>query len=1254
MKKSFLKFIIIIIFIFSLSSVEFSKTSYITKVLNSKYYSSLPVEVKDYIVEYYNSTGKVLATEDTKKGNEPYINPDYIYYISNPSTTSLEPPILNVDINYPSVGSSEQLPSSYLSPYMTSPKNQKSTDNCWDFALTSVLESKLLQEGYYNNSVEELDLSEGQITYISSDPIQAIDIGYNPFYHEYALHQLNKGGNEYRYAYTVMGGISPMLESDWNYDIEYNNPLPPSLIWNLDNKIPYKVEKMTFYTDNNENHDELINIIKSKIYHDGGVAVDINVEGKYSLDYVENGLWYWIVYRDEKGLDGTNHEISLVGWDDNYSKNLCISDEGRVSNTIIDGDTETCSSGTFTSIHGAYLIKNSWGQFSGRGYLAYDTVKSRFVTIDSVYEKDWDNVYYYNNIDSQLMIDDYNEELVRISFVNNTYTGDVEIYYNDGNEETLLETIENMLPGALSVDLSNHHIVLNKDSYFKVKAGNDYLGNDYYIFTKNITNNVQISMQDAYFKNDLNLSTLVNNNDTIIVLNGITRNLKSNDLLDFKIYDSNNIEITNKFNISRNYSVSNNINALLTFHNSDVELGTYIGKVYYNNELYSTFNIEINNYYLKLEGDGTYTNPYVITNAMGLDMIRQNKLAYYVLDNDIDMTYDTQDPNGLFYNDGKGWEPIKIDEVWCVTPNDCSTNNGFEGGIEGNNHKITGLYINRPDEDAVGLISMPFHFDSSYFYVRNIVFENVNITGRNYVGALFGFLSGYSFERSAHINNISVIGGSITGNNYVGGIAGLIKMGSSNNQTYLDNVWTDVECHYTDSYYNSASITGNNYVGGITGYLQSLNQNQRSITHLTNVVNVGNVTGNNYVGGIAGYLNNKDGDKVYLENIINTGKVSGNNSYALFNISDEALKSKIYLNNIYYVKGTPYNNVSDINISNVSIKNISELTQSSTYNNWNNFNDKWKIETIDGISRIPVLKNLTIPYTSISNIEINENSTDNIINYITPDFEAALNMDITSDDESKIIVNTNGGISALKDGISTLTVTSYYDGYVNDITVTINNVPSKTITYNSNNSANETINQSILVGITANLNNNIFTYEGYTFNGWNTKADGSGTGYADGQEVTLENDLVLYAQWIEDYSYHINTYTEDQTSEYIMNIPANTSVSQYTSNFDLNDGYTMEMEYKTYNSINIVYTGSKTRIYKNLALFRTLINIVKGDSNGDGLINSGDLLKVRQHLIGTNTLLNEYAKASDLNGDNQINSGDLLKVRQYLLGIIQL
>lgn len=46
-----------------------------------------------------------------------------------------------------------------------------------------------------------------------------------------------------------------------------------------------------------------------------------------------------------------------------------------------------------------------------------------------------------------------------------------------------------------------------------------------------------------------------------------------------------------------------------------------------------------------------------------------------------------------------------------------------------------------------------------------------------------------------------------------------------------------------------------------------------------------------------------------------------------------------------------------------------------------------------------------------------------------------------------------------------------------------------------------------------NSDNKGFNCSGYTFKGWNTKADGSGTEYAPGDTFTIQENMVLYAQW---------------------------------------------------------------------------------------------------------------------------------------------
>ena len=52
-------------------------------------------------------------------------------------------------------------------------------------------------------------------------------------------------------------------------------------------------------------------------------------------------------------------------------------------------------------------------------------------------------------------------------------------------------------------------------------------------------------------------------------------------------------------------------------------------------------------------------------------------------------------------------------------------------------------------------------------------------------------------------------------------------------------------------------------------------------------------------------------------------------------------------------------------------------------------------------------------------------------------------------------------------------------------------------------------------GTVVGIISNELTRPGYTFNGWNTEPDGSGTPYRYGDSITMPNhDVVLYAQWI--------------------------------------------------------------------------------------------------------------------------------------------
>ena len=73
-----------------------------------------------------------------------------------------------------------------------------------------------------------------------------------------------------------------------------------------------------------------------------------------------------------------------------------------------------------------------------------------------------------------------------------------------------------------------------------------------------------------------------------------------------------------------------------------------------------------------------------------------------------------------------------------------------------------------------------------------------------------------------------------------------------------------------------------------------------------------------------------------------------------------------------------------------------------------------------------------------------------------------------------------------------------------------------TVTFNANGGTGTMAAQTFDAGVSQAIAANAFTRSGYTFTGWNTKADGSGTSYTDKQSITLWQDITLYAQWKKD------------------------------------------------------------------------------------------------------------------------------------------
>ena len=82
-------------------------------------------------------------------------------------------------------------------------------------------------------------------------------------------------------------------------------------------------------------------------------------------------------------------------------------------------------------------------------------------------------------------------------------------------------------------------------------------------------------------------------------------------------------------------------------------------------------------------------------------------------------------------------------------------------------------------------------------------------------------------------------------------------------------------------------------------------------------------------------------------------------------------------------------------------------------------------------------------------------------------------------------------------------------------------VPTYTVTYDGNgaDSGKTTDPTAYATGAKATVKENNYTRGGYTFTGWNTKADGSGTPYKTGDWITMTGSVILYAQWTRNSSH---------------------------------------------------------------------------------------------------------------------------------------
>ena len=981
---------------------------------------------------------------------------------------------------------------------------------------------------------------------------------------------------------------------------------------------------------------------------------------------------------------------------------------------------------------GVWILQNSWnGDEYDEYYITYSSRILELFGVRKIIDRNWDNCYNISNCgnvklngvaikqdstvlaqtstsikqqNSEAITGDvavtYNkpsfkkEKLKMINFVSASQNSKYKVYISvDGTDENyqLIKEVNTDLPGLYSVEIEND-IILNSEKFsIKVATDNGALYTIINAFTCNYENIMNLENITSYIDDG---GYNQNGNYEYYVISNV-QNIEDGQLFKYSLKDENGGILLS--NVSKS-SVIRNGQAISKIEFTDeLEIGKkYYISIMYNDNVVDTLEIIYNpEFPIEIEGNGTEEEPYIIRTAEQLSKISYCPKAYYILENDIDLTYNPD--VDVTFNKGMGWIPIKQ----------------FSGNLDGKNHTINNMNIISKDISTAELSEVGLFAEINDATISNLKIKNAKIVNLNMKNSNIGILAGKA--ENVEISNIMVSGSIKNGiSSYIDGGIGLL-IGNIEGKYNSSLILNNITCQ------GNIDSERMNKVGGMVGSSlpEIIVDNSLVTTIITN-------KSDNAIGGILGYgrvtsvknsyiidnLDVKSTDKIDIIDNNTTKKLTELKNVVILEnnhaISIEAFKSD-ESNNII-----SSNNIEDLR--NISLDRLGFDTQKWEYINGNPY------PTLK-VQPIKFAKDIEVP----SKISLNKEETKVLGARIKDADSTYKKLEYKTSDESIANIDENGNIIAGKnDGTATITVSTCDGSYITkEVKVTVGDVivPYKMNLYDCD--ENKKIIDNILPTTIEHYKENINLQEPYTakvFKGEEEVTEGniaSGMftkiylngesvaeyinivpGDVDGDGKISSRDVSKIGQYLEglniineqnesyiilamDFTrdgkvtqndkediqkyvvgiikrieeiyygsiepYKINKYNSDEEKKTISNIfPA--TIQHYKENIDIQNPYIVKV-FKGNEEITEgnIATGMITKIYLNDEILAEYTNIVPGDVYADGKVSARDAGMIYQYFVGM--LDNLYGTpqyyAMDFSRDGTIRLNDAELIKRY-------